>query len=319
LSKTSVPVEKTGDLVHLGEMLYQRTLRKPVTVEGVGLHSGKPARLLFRPAPSGTGIYFQRRDLPGQPTLRVSGENVEATQLATTLGGKDFSVSTIEHCLSGVAAFRIDNLIIELEGPEIPICDGSAAVFSQKILEAGFVEQDQPRKYYYVTKPILEGNEEKHVYVFPYNGLKISCTIDFKHPAIGLQSFEIDVNEQTFTREIAAARTFGFFKDAEALRAKGLALGANLDNTVVLDESGVMNPSGLRFKDEFVRHKILDALGDLVTLGFPLLGHVVLYKAGHDLMNKMVRLLRHSPASVQLTELGGLPSELPVDPQSRPS
>lgn len=300
-------------------MLYQRTLRQAVSVEGIGLHSGKPTKLTFRPAPTGSGIHFVRRDLPGQPSILVNAENVQATTLATTLGSSDFQVATIEHCLSSVAAFRIDNMVIELDGPEIPICDGSAAPFSKKILEAGFVDQDQPRKYYYVTKPIMEGNEEKHVYVFPYNGLKISCTIDFKHPSIGVQSLEIDVNEQTFTREIAAARTFGFFKDGEALQARGLALGASLDNAVVLDDQGIMNPEGLRFSDEFVRHKVLDALGDLVTLGAPLLGHVVLYKAGHDLMNKMVRRLTHSPDKVKFTELGGLNPEAPIDPNRPPS
>lgn len=306
-------------LSELKTMLYQRTLRKPVTVEGVGLHSGQPAHLTFRPAPTGSGIHFIRKDLPGQPSLQVSAPNVRATTMATTLGGTHFEVGTIEHCLSSVAAFRIDNLIVELDGPEIPICDGSAYEFSIKILEAGFVNQDQPRKYLYVTKPLLEGNEEKHIYVFPYNGLKISCTIDFTHPAIGVQSLEIDVNEQTFSREVARARTFGFLKDAEALRARGLARGASLENTVVLDDKGVMNPGGLRFPDEFVRHKVLDALGDLVTLGAPLLGHVVLYKAGHDLMNKMVHRLMSSPGVVKWTELAGVDPELPIDPNRPPS
>lgn len=300
-------------------MLYQRTIRKPVSVEGVGLHSGKPTRLTFRPAPTGSGIHFVRTDLPGRPALSVNASNVQATTMATTLGGEDFQVATIEHCLSSVAAFRIDNLLVELEGPEIPICDGSAIEFSRKLLEAGLVDQDQPRKYLYVTKPIMEGNEEKHVYVFPYNGLKISCTIDFPHPSIGIQNLEIDVNEQTFSREIAQARTFGFFKDGQALQARGLALGASLDNAIVLDDKGIMNPGGLRFPDEFVRHKILDALGDLVTLGAPLLGHVVLYKAGHDLMNKMVRRLVAAPECVKLTELAGLNPELPIDPNRSPS
>ena len=178
-------------------MLYQRTLRKPVTVAGIGLHSGKPAKLVFRPAPEGSGIHFVRKDLSGSPAIKVSADNVQATQLATTLGGKDFQVATIEHCLSSVAAYRIDNLTIELDGPEIPICDGSARDFAEKILAAGFVDQDQVRKYIYVTKPIMEGNEEKHVYVFPYNGLKVSATIDFTHPSIGKQELEIEINEKT--------------------------------------------------------------------------------------------------------------------------
>ena len=244
---------------------------------------------------------------------------MQATQLATTLGGKDFQVATIEHCLSSVAAYRIDNLTIELDGPEIPICDGSARDFAEKILAAGFVDQDQVRKYIYVTKPIMEGNEEKHVYVFPYNGLKVSATIDFTHPSIGKQELEIEINEKTFAREIAGARTFGFLKDAEVLRAKGLARGASLENAIVLDDTGIMNPEGLRYPDEFVRHKILDALGDLMTLGAPLLGHLVLYKAGHDLMNKMVKKLAHSTESVQYTELGSASPELPIDPNRPPS
>lgn len=263
-----------------------------------------PAKLTFCPAPEGTGIYFVRRDLPGSPAVSASAERVTATTMATTLGGEAFSVSTVEHCLSTISALRIDNLFIELDGPEIPIVDGSAAPFLEAILAAGLAEQNQPRKYAYITQPIFQGDENKHAYVVPYNGLRITCTIEFPHPAIGLQTMAIDITEASFVREIARARTFGFMKDVEALRAKGLARGGSLENAVVLDHSDVLNPEGLRWENEFVRHKILDALGDLVTFGMPLMGHVVLHKAGHDLMNRLVHKIVSSPDRFRHIELG---------------
>ena len=285
-------------------MFLQRTIRKKVQVNGIGLHTGKEASLTFCPAPEDTGIYFVRKDLPGCPALSTRAELVSATTMATTLGGVDFSVATVEHCLSTLSALRIDNLFIELSGPEIPIVDGSAKEFLDAILSVGVVEQEQPRKYAYITQPIYYGTEDKHAYVVPYNGLRITCTIEFPHPAIGRQTFDIDVNEHSFSREIARARTFGFMKDVEMLRSKGLALGGSLDNAVVMDHHEVLNPEGLRFKDEFVRHKVLDALGDLVTLGMPLMGHLVLYKAGHDIMNRLVRRILESPESYRHIELG---------------
>lgn len=294
-------------------MFLQRTIRKRVTVEGLGLHTGEPASITFKPAPVNSGIHVVRKDLPGCPSIPVRAANVRATQMATTLGGPAFSVSTVEHCLSSLAAFRIDNLIIELSGPEIPIGDGSAHVFMEAILSAGFAEQDQPRKYAYVTEPIFVGDEDKHAYVVPYNGLRVTCTIDFPHAKIGRQRLDLDINETSFARELSMARTFGFLKDVEALRAKGLARGGSLENAVVLDDNEILNPEGLRFPDEFVRHKMLDALGDLVTLGMPLMGHLVLYKAGHDLMNRLVKKILDSPGSYRHIELGtdlqGLGSE----------
>lgn len=285
-------------------MFLQRTLQRKGVVEGIGLHTGKPATLTFCPAPTDTGVYFVRRDLPGAPALKAMAGSVTATAMATVLGGSEFSVSTVEHCLSALAALRIDNLFIELDGPEIPIGDGSAKPFLDAILEAGVTEQDQPRKYAYVTQPIYYGTEDKHAYVLPYNGLRVTCTIEFPHPQIGKQVLDLDINEHTFTRELSRARTFGFLKDVEALRAKGLALGGSLDNAVVLDTAEVMNPSGLRWRDEFVRHKMLDALGDLVTLGMPLMGHIVLYKAGHDVMNRLVRKILDSQDCFRHIELG---------------
>ncbi len=298
-------------------MFLQRTIKRPAIVEGIGLHTGKPAKLTFRPAPADTGIFFVRKDLPGSPAMAAKSEFVTATSLATTIGGPEFSVSTIEHCLSTLAAYRIDNLFIELDGPEIPIGDGSAKVFMESLVNAGFVEQESPRKYAYITQPIYYGDGDKHAYVVPYNGLRVTCTIEFPHPQILKQEIDIDVNEYTFSKELSGARTFGFLKDVEYMRSKGLALGASLDNAIGLDQNEVLNPEGLRYKDEFVRHKALDALGDLVTLGMPLMGHLILYKAGHDVMNRLVNTILASPDKYRHIELGSeLPATEDLDPGS---
>ncbi|MBV2167326.1 MAG: UDP-3-O-acyl-N-acetylglucosamine deacetylase [Bdellovibrio sp.] len=290
-------------------MFLQKTIRKKTVVDGIGIHSGDPCTLTFRPAPPDSGVYFIRTDLPGTPSLKVSAKNVQATSHQTTIGGGAFSVATIEHCLSALSALRIDNLFIELNGPEIPIGDGSARDFLNALLAVGIVEQDQPRKYCYITEPIYFSEGEKHAYVVPYHGLRLTVTIDFPHSRIGKQTIDIDINEQSFGRDVAGARTFGFLKDVEALKARGLAKGGSLENCIVLDGDNVVNPEGLRWADEFVRHKALDALGDLVTLEMPLMGHVVLYKAGHDIMNKLVRKIWDSPTSYRHVELGADVSE----------
>jgi UDP-3-O-[3-hydroxymyristoyl] N-acetylglucosamine deacetylase len=291
-------------------MFLQRTIRKSAEVKGIGLHTGEPAAVTFRPAPANAGIHIIRKDLPGSPSITVDAKNVRATAMATTLGGPAFQVATVEHCLSSLSAFRIDNLFIELSGPEIPIGDGSAAPFMQALIDAGFLEQEAPRKYAYITKSIFYGDGDKHAFVAPYNGLRVTCTIDFQHPKILKQKIDLDINETSFARELARARTFGFLKDVEAMRERGLARGGSLENAIVLNETEILNPEGLRFADEFVRHKALDALGDLVTLGMPLMGHLVIYKAGHDVMNRLVQKILESPDSFKMLELG---SEVPAD------
>ncbi len=290
-------------------MFLQKTIRKRTEVKGIGLHSGKTCTLTFAPAPPNTGVHFVRTDLPGKPSLKVYAAQVSATGYATTLGGPVFSVATVEHCMSALSALRIDNLFIELDGPEIPICDGSAEAFLKSLHLVGMIEQDQPRKYCYITQPIYFEEGDKQAYVVPYHGLRVSVTIDFPHPAIGRQKLDLDINDQSFTREVSRARTFGFLKDVEALKARGLALGGSLENAIVLDDDKVVNPDGLRFPDEFVRHKTLDALGDLVTLGMPLMGHVVLFKAGHDIMNKLIRKILDSKDCFKHIELGADISE----------
>lgn len=291
-------------------MFFQKTIRSRSKVTGVGLHTGKPCSLTFAPAPPGTGVHFVKADHPEKPAIHVYATNVSATGYATTLGNSQFSVSTVEHCLSAISALRIDNLVIELEGPEIPIGDGSAEPFLQAIHRVGLAEQDQPRKYCLVTEPIYYSEGEKQAYIVPYHGLRLSVTIDFPHPSIGRQKIDLDINDQSFTREIAKARTFGFMKDVEALQKRGLALGGSLENAIVLSDDGILNPEGLRLPEEFVRHKALDALGDLVTLGMPLMGHVVLHKAGHDIMNKLVRKVIESRQSYRYVELGSDLSEV---------
>lgn len=285
-------------------MFFQKTIRKTAQVEGIGIHSGEKTCLRFKPAPANTGVYFVRADLPNRPFLKVSATNVQAVSYQTTLGGEHFKVATIEHCVSALSALRIDNIYIELDGPEIPICDGSSQQFLQALQKAEVIELDEPRKYCYITEPISYTEGDKSAYVLPYHGLRLTVEIDFPHPVIGLQKMDIEVNEQTFTREIANARTFGFIKDVDALKAAGLARGGSLANCIVLDDKQVMNSEGLRYKDEFVRHKTLDALGDLVTLEMPLMGHLVLHKAGHDIMNKLIKKIVSSPQSYRFVEMG---------------
>lgn len=285
-------------------MFFQKTIRKAVQVKGVGIHSGEETTLTFKPAPANTGVYFIRADLPGKPFLKVSAKNVQAVSYQTTLGGAQFQVATIEHCVSALSALRIDNIYIELDGPEIPICDGSALEFLNALLQAELIELDEPRKYCYVTEPISYTEGDKSAYVLPYHGLRLSVAIDFTHPVIGRQTFDSEVNEQIFVREIAGARTFGFLKDVESLKAAGLAKGGSLDNCIVLDDAHILNPEGLRFVNEFVRHKALDALGDLVTLEMPLMGHVVLNKAGHDIMNKLIKKIVATPEAYRFVEMG---------------
>jgi len=285
-------------------MFFQKTIRKTVEVRGIGIHSGEPCTLRFKPAPANTGVYFIRTDLANKPFLKVSAMNVQAVSYQTVLGGEHFKVATIEHCVSSLSALRIDNVYIELDGPEIPICDGSSLHFSQALLQAELIELDEPRKYCYITEPISYTEGDKHAYVLPYHGLRVAVTIDFPHPMIGKETMDMEITEQSFAREIAPARTFGFLKDVEQLKSAGLAKGGSLDNCIVLDDTKVVNPDGLRFKDEFVRHKMLDALGDLVTLEMPLMGHLILHKAGHDIMNKLVKKIVSQPQSYRFVELG---------------
>lgn len=276
-------------------MPQQKTLSKSVSRSGVGIHSGRGVTVWLKPAPADAGIRFVRTDLSGTPSISVSAHAIRKTAQATVLGDEDVMVATTEHCLAALAGLGIDNAVVEVDGEELPIGDGSSAMYMQALREAGSVEQDTPRRYLVITEEVRHGDDSRYASIAPYDGLCVSGFIEFFHPAIGSQALTLDIDEQSFAREIGPARTFGFLKDRERLRASGIGLGASLDNTIALDDSGVMNEGGLRYPDEFVRHKMLDGLGDLAVLGKPVRGHLVLHRSGHDVMQGLVQRIAARP------------------------
>ena len=268
-------------------MSFQKTLAKVAKFKGVGVHKGEEAVLHVFPAPVNCGYLLKRSDLNSSMVPMLAGR-VASTHMATTMGGEGFTVSTVEHALAAANALELDNLIFEVDGPELPILDGSSKEFIDGFERAGLLTQQQPKNYIVVKEKIEFSDGEKLASIEPYMGFKIQADIDFSHPAIGSQSMNLEITPFNFKTQISSARTFGFMKDVEALRKNGLALGGSMDNAILLDEEKVLNPKGLRFKDEFVRHKILDAVGDIATLGQPIRGFLKLHKAGHDLINKLV-------------------------------
>lgn len=272
-------------------MLKQRTLRQEVSVTGVGLHKGNKVTLTLRPAAVNTGIVFRRVDLDPVAEIKASAELVRDTQLCTCLVSDEGTrVSTVEHLLAAVAAIGIDNLYVDVDSHEIPIMDGSAHPFIYLLTSAGVFEQDVAKQFIRVKKKIRVEDGDKWAELTPYHGFKIDFEIDFQHPAIAgtNQVVSMDFNSQAFIKEISRARTFGFMQDIEKLRANNLALGGSMDNAVVLDEFRVLNPNGLRYDDEFVKHKVLDAIGDLYIGGHTILGHLKAYKSGHALNNMLL-------------------------------
>ncbi|PLY06129.1 MAG: UDP-3-O-[3-hydroxymyristoyl] N-acetylglucosamine deacetylase [Desulfuromonas sp.] len=276
-------------------MILQRTLDKVVTISGIGLHSGSRINLTMRPAAANTGIIFHRTDGDVIVDIKACSENVVDTRMATVIGRQGVHVSTIEHLMAALAAFGIDNLHIYIDGPEVPVLDGSAAQFVNELQQAGIRSLDCSRKFIAIRKPleIMEG--EKRINIIPSRFCRITFDIAFDHPAISVQNYSMKLTTENFCKEISRARTFGFLHEVEYLKANGLARGGSLENAVVIDDKGVMNPEGLRYSDEFVRHKILDAVGDFSLLGAPLLGHIRSFKAGHDLNAKMVRKIEENP------------------------
>ena len=262
---------------------YQRTLKRAITCTGIGLHSGRRVTMSLKPAPAGHGLRFVRTDLNGADCPALI-ERVSETSFATILKNGEAEIRTTEHLLAALHVLAIDNLVIELDAAEVPIMDGSAAPFIYLVLEAGVVEQPSPRRWWKVAKPFEVALEGKRVALAPLEGdrprLEVDCRIAFDHPLIGRQRWSGEVTEKRFARELAPARTFTFLKDVEALRRRGLALGGSLENAVVLGDNKFLNPH-LRFKDEFVRHKAMDAIGDFLLLGRPLWGRLELEKAGH--------------------------------------
>jgi UDP-3-O-[3-hydroxymyristoyl] N-acetylglucosamine deacetylase len=264
-------------------MNAQRTLRRPVSCSGIGLHSGNKVTLSLKPAPADFGIRFQRSDLGGLE-IPATVTHLGGIRLATGLTREAVSVETVEHLLAALTALGIDNCIVELNTPEVPIMDGSAAPFVYLILnEAGVRRLPAPKKFLKVLRPISLSQGDKRIALYPSDHFKVTYSISFDHPLIRHQSRTMKITDETFVEEIAPARTFGFLKEVEMLRQKGLALGGSLDNAIVLGETGVLNQNALRFEDEFVRHKILDAIGDLSLVGYPVIGHLVAHRAGHAL------------------------------------
>jgi UDP-3-O-[3-hydroxymyristoyl] N-acetylglucosamine deacetylase len=276
----------------------QQTLKRPCAFEGVGLHSGKRTWLRCEPAPANHGIVFCRGDLPGRPKIPACREAVVGTELATSLGSHQdpsVRVSTVEHLMAALFALRITNALIIVEGPEVPILDGSAKLFAESFLAAGLRQQDFTARRLRVQKSIKIFQHGAIAELLPRQRLRLTTTIDFPHPAIGLQTFAIDITPTTFLNAIAPARTFGFLKDVEALRAKRLAQGASLENVLAFSRDGVINPEGVRFVDECVRHKMLDALGDLSLFGAWIEGEMVSFRGGHHIHAALLGAVDASP------------------------
>jgi len=287
-------------------MLAQRTLKTLTKAVGVGLHSGQRVELTLRPARPNTGIVFRRLDLPEPVDIPVSAEAVTDTRLASTLSCGQAKVHTVEHLMSACAGLGIDNLYVDITAEEVPILDGSASSFVYLLQSAGIELQNEPKRFIRIleTVEISEGQGEniKWARLTPYEGYRLSFEIDFKHPAVDSTGQQVifDVGQGNYTRDIARARTFGFTKDVEMMRSNGLALGGGLDNAIVMDDYKVLNSDGLRYDDEFVKHKILDAMGDLFILGKPLLAAYSAFRSGHAMNNKLLRALLARPQAYEI-------------------
>ncbi len=283
-------------------MIKQRTLKNVIRATGVGLHTGEKIYLTLRPAPIDAGIIFRRVDLDPAVEIRARAENVGDTRLSTTLVQGDVRISTVEHLLSAMAGLGIDNAYIELSAAEVPIMDGSAGPFVFLLQSAGIHEQEAPKRFIRVKQSVIVNDGDKWARFDPFEGFKVSFSIDFDHPAFKDRAKEavIDFSTTSFVKEISRARTFGFMRDIEALRAKNLALGGSMENAVVVDDYRVLNDDGLRYEDEFVKHKVLDAIGDLYLLGRSLIGAFSGHKSGHSLNNQLLRALVADEAAWEL-------------------
>lgn len=274
-------------------MIRQRTLRNVIRATGVGIHSGEKVFMTLRPAAPDAGVIFRRVDLPEPVEIRACAENVGDTSMSTTLTEGDVRVATVEHLLSAIAGLGIDNCYVDLTAPEVPIMDGSAGPYVFLLQSAGIEEQDRPKKFIRIKKPVIVEDGDKWARFEPFEGFKVGFEIDFKHPVFQRSSTraEVDFSTTSFVKEVSRARTFGFMKDIEMLRERNLVLGGSMDNAIVLDDYRVLNEDGLRYEDEFVKHKILDAIGDLYLLGHSLIGAFHGYKSGHQLNNMLLRKL----------------------------
>jgi UDP-3-O-[3-hydroxymyristoyl] N-acetylglucosamine deacetylase len=301
-------------------MLLQRTLKNPIRASGVGLHSGKKVLMVLRPAPVDAGIVFRRTDLDAPFEIAAQANNVGDTTLGTTLLRDGVRVATIEHLLSAFAGLGIDNAVVELSAAEVPIMDGSASPFVFLLQSAGVVEQPAAKRFVRILQPIEVAAGDASARFAPHDGFRLNFTIEFNHPSFRKrdQSKSMEFSSTTFLKEISRARTFGFMRDIEYLRSRNLALGGTLENAIVLDEHRILNEDGLRYEDEFVKHKILDAIGDLYLLGCSVIGEFTGHKSGHLLNNRLLRELLATPAAweeVTFADLSHAPiSYVPVAP-----
>lgn len=274
-------------------MIHQRTLRNLIRATGVGLHTGAKVYMTLRPAPTNTGIIFRRTDLAQPVEIKAAPHTVGDTRLSSCLEQDGVRVSTVEHLMSAFAGLGVDNAYVDLSAPEVPIMDGSAGPFVFLLQSAGIEQQGVPKKFIRVLNSVVVEEEEKWVRLEPHNGFKLALSIDFDHPVFDKmrQSVAVDFSNTSYVKEVSRARTFGFMQDVETMRGQGLALGGSLDNAIVMDEYRVLNTDGLRYEDEFVKHKVLDAIGDLYLLGHPLIGAFSGHKSGHALNNQLLRRL----------------------------
>lgn len=279
-------------------MRLQRTIKREVSFSGIGLHTGRYATVRLKPAARDTGVVFYRVDKGA--LIRANVASVIDTAFATTIGFDNIKIRTVEHLMSALAGLGIDNILIEIDGPEVPILDGSATELVGIILDAGIAKQAKSKTFIQILKPIIYEDAHSRVVALPYDGRRISYYISFNHAYLRHQELTVDIDEAAFAKEIAPARTFGFLNDVEALKANGLARGGSLDNAVIVGEEGVLNKSGLRFHDEFVRHKILDSIGDLSLIGHPIQGHLILEKSGHTANTRFLKKLLASSDSYRL-------------------
>jgi UDP-3-O-[3-hydroxymyristoyl] N-acetylglucosamine deacetylase len=294
-------------------MIKQRTLKNVIRATGVGLHTGQKVYLTLRPAAANSGIIFRRVDLPEPVEIRACPENVGDTTLSTTLANGDVRVSTVEHLLSAMAGLGIDNAYVDLSASEVPIMDGSAGPFVFLIQSAGVEEQNAPKQFIRIKRSVKVSDGEKWAKFEPFNGFKVSFTIEFDHPVFreSLDSASVDFSTTSFVKEVSRARTFGFMRDLERLRENNLALGGNLDNAIVVDDYRILNEDGLRYEDEFVKHKVLDSIGDLYLLGHSLIGAFSGYKSGHALNNKLLRALLARESAWEMVSFDD-PVEVPI-------
>jgi UDP-3-O-[3-hydroxymyristoyl] N-acetylglucosamine deacetylase len=294
-------------------MIRQRTLAKSVKATGIGLHSGNKVAMTFHPAPINTGVLFRRVDLDPVVTIAANADLVRETTLCTCLiDDNGQKISTVEHLLAAVAAMGLDNLIVDVDAPEVPIMDGSASPFVFLLQSAGIEEQSALKRFIRIKKPIRVESDDKWAELLPNpSGFKIDFAIDFDHPAMKgrNQAISLDFNGMAFVKEISRARTFGFMRDIEYLQSHNLALGGSLDNAIVLDDYRILNEDGLRYEDEFVKHKVLDAIGDLFLSGHAILGHLRAYKSGHALNNALARELLANQDAWELASFGDDASE----------